>query len=101
MQIAAERLTEGDILPSVRHLADEVGINMHTVNKAYGLLREEGFLVIDRRKGAIIQVSPGQEEAIRQLRENLQMAIARCRCKAVSREAVHELVDEIYDSYEN
>ena len=32
--IATSRLQEGDTLPSVRQLADEVGINMHTVNKA-------------------------------------------------------------------
>ena len=33
--IATSRLNEGDSLPSVRQLAEEIGINMHTVNKAY------------------------------------------------------------------
>ena len=50
--IASSVLREGDPLPSVRQLADEIGINMHTVNKAYGLLRQEGFVNIDRRRGA-------------------------------------------------
>ena len=35
MGIATSRLQEGDPLPSVRQLADTIGINMHTVNKAY------------------------------------------------------------------
>ena len=48
--IATSRLQEGDPLPSVRQLADTIGINMHTVNKAYSLLRQEGFVSIDRRK---------------------------------------------------
>ena len=52
MGIATSRLQEGDPLPSVRQLADTIGINMHTVNKAYSLLRQEGFVSIDRRKGA-------------------------------------------------
>ena len=39
--IATSRLQEGDPLPSVRQLADTIGINMHTVNKAYSLLRQE------------------------------------------------------------
>ena len=39
---------EGDPLPSVRQLAEDVGINMHTVNKAYSVLRQEGFVTIDR-----------------------------------------------------
>ena len=54
--IATSRLQEGDQLPSVRQMADTIGINMHTVNKAYSLLRQEGFVSIDRRRGAIIAV---------------------------------------------
>ena len=56
MGIATSRLQEGDTLPSVRQLADTVGINMHTVNKAYSLLRQEGFVTIDRRRGAVISM---------------------------------------------
>ena len=33
MGIATSRLQEGDPLPSVRQLADTIGINMHTVNR--------------------------------------------------------------------
>ena len=54
--IATSTIQEGDVLPSVRQLADDIGINMHTVNKAYSVLRQEGFLTIDRRKGAIISL---------------------------------------------
>ena len=43
MEIAQERLRDGDSLPSVRSLAKELGVNMHTVNKAYAILREEGI----------------------------------------------------------
>ena len=38
--IATEVYREGDALPSVRQLAEEIGINMHTVNKAYNVLRQ-------------------------------------------------------------
>ena len=41
--IATSVIQEGDSLPSVRQLAGDIGINMHTVNKAYSLLRQEGF----------------------------------------------------------
>jgi len=43
MSIATERIKEGDSLPSVRQLADTVGINMHTVNKAYSILKQRGI----------------------------------------------------------
>ena len=40
MGIATSMIHEGDTLPSVRQLADNIGINMHTVNKAYNVLRQ-------------------------------------------------------------
>ena len=43
MGIAAARLNDGDPLPSVRQLANDIGINMHTVNKAYTVLRQQGY----------------------------------------------------------
>ncbi len=49
MGIATSRLHEG-YPPSVRQLASIAGINMHTVNKAYALLRQEGFVTIDSRR---------------------------------------------------
>lgn len=50
--IAREELRPGDRLPTVRALASDLGINLHTVNKAYALLRDEGLLVIRGRNGA-------------------------------------------------
>ena len=54
MGIATDMIREGDTLPSVRQMADYIGINMHTVNKAYSVLRQEGFVKLDRRKGAVL-----------------------------------------------
>ena len=50
MGIATSRLQEGESLPSVRQLADMIGINMHTVNKAYSVLRQEGHILFCARK---------------------------------------------------
>lgn len=95
--IATSRLQEGDPLPSVRQLADTIGINMHTVNKAYSLLRQEGFVTIDRRRGAIIAVDENKIKAMEEMKENLIVALAKGCCRNVSREEVHRLIDEIYD----
>ena len=97
--IATSRLQEGDPLPSVRRLADTIGINMHTVNKAYSLLRQEGFVTIDRRRGAIIAVDENKIKAMEEMKENLIVALAKGCCRNVSREEVHGLIDEIYDEY--
>ena len=45
--IAQDRLKQGQSLPSVRQMADDLGVNMHTVNKAYSILKQEGYLTLD------------------------------------------------------
>ena len=52
--VATGELVAGDPLPSVRSLAADLGVNMHTVNKAYAVLRDEGYVVMRRRTGAVI-----------------------------------------------
>ena len=99
MGIATSRLQEGDPLPSVRQLADTIGINMHTVNKAYSLLRQEGFVTIDRRRGAIIAIDVDKMKALEEMKQDLMVALARGYCKNISRAEVHDLIDEIFDEY--
>ncbi len=67
--IATARIREGDELPSVRQLAGDIGINMHTVNKAYAVLKQEGFVKVDRRRGAVIAIDTDRAETIRELRK--------------------------------
>ena len=99
MGIAMNLIQEGDSLPSVRQLANTVGINMHTVNKAYSILRQEGFIQLDRRKGAVIAIDMDKARALLEMKEQLRVLLARGRCKNISEEEVHALVNEIYDEY--
>lgn len=99
MGIATAKLQEGQSLPSVRQLADEIGINMHTVNKAYALLRQEGFLTMDRRNGAVITVDSNKLEALELMKDKLRVVLAHGRCKNITEDDVHELVTEIFREY--
>ena len=99
MGIATDQLKIGETLPSVRQLADTVGINMHTVNKAYSVLRQEGFVTIDRRKGAVISIDENKIRALEETKENLLVVLAKGCCKNITREEVHALIDEIFEEY--
>ena len=98
--IAMSDIQEGDSLPSVRQLADTVGVNMHTVNKAYHVLKREGYISLDKRRGAVIAVDVDKLQQLEVMKEQLRIVLARGRCKNISRQEVHELVDEIFDEYE-
>lgn len=97
--IATSQFQEGDALPSVRQLADTIGINMHTVNKAYSVLKQEGFVKVDRRKGAVVAVDMDKLRAYAELKRDMQVLLAKSSCKRISKEEVHALIDEIYEGY--
>lgn len=101
MAIAAETLHEGDSLPSVRQMAEMVGINMHTVNKAYMLLRQEGFIKLDRRRGAVISIDADKLRVMNQMKRELAVVIARGICSGVARNEAHQLVDDLYNEFFN
>ena len=99
MGIATATIHEGDPLPSVRQLADTIGINMHTVNKAYSILKQEGFIQLDRRRGAVIAIDVDKVQALEEMKRQLRIVLAKGSCKNITREEVHELVDEIFEEY--
>lgn len=81
--IATGELAPGDSLPSVRSLARDLGVNLHTVNKAYGVLRDEGYLIMRGRSGAFVAAAGGvptrhlaAEQDQLMARELLRLALA-------------------------
>lgn len=96
-------LARGDIdygyeLPSVRNLAEDIGVNLHTVNKAYKLLEEDGIIEIDRRRGSkIVDKSlPIKEEKREDIFENLDFLISLSKLKGINKEEMISLVEKIY-----
>lgn len=79
--IAKGELKQGDPLPSVRTLSSECGINAMTVNKAYQLLKQEGFIVSNRRQGTFVHLSSQEATpditTVQALRLNLMELIAQ------------------------
>lgn len=97
--IATEEIREGDPLPSVRQLADNIGINMHTVNKAYTVLKQEGFVKLDRRKGAIVSIDIDKIQAINELAEDMRVVLAKAICKNITPNEIHQIVDSIFTEF--
>ena len=97
--IAAGQLAPAEELPSVRHLAADLGINLHTVNKAYALLCEEGYIVMDRRKGAIIaQTTLQKPDFIANLSRRLTLSAAEAKCSNIGEKEFINLCRDCYKS---
>lgn len=96
LAVAEGRLSAGERLPTIRALAEECGINMMTVSKAYQLLKQEGYISTDRRSGAVVclrqQGGPSRETV-----EGLRLRLSELRLSGLDREAVLALCARLYD----
>ncbi len=97
--IATRVYTEGDALPSVRKMSEEIGINMHTVNKAYSVLKDEGYVKVDRRRGVVVAVDVDHLKDKAEIKEELLITLAKASCKGISRDEIHEMIDDLYTKY--
>ncbi|MBP1890358.1 GntR family transcriptional regulator [Clostridium moniliforme] len=100
--IAKNEIKEGDKLPSVRELASGVEVNLHTVNKAYNLLKEEGFVTVDRRKGVIVNIKRAKDdiEFKEKYKIKLNEIAADGTAKGMNREEIISLLNKVLDCYE-
>lgn len=80
--IGSGRLVPGELLPTVRQLAEDLGINAMTVNKAYTLLKQEGMIVTDRRQGTRVTENPAQSRLPSDYRMRLSLLLAEGAAKS-------------------
>lgn len=97
--IARGKLKEGDSLPPIRQLAEDIGVNMHTINKAYNLLRDLGFITVNKKYGAVISIEGFNEGFMENLKVELSPIIAEAFAKGIDRDTFIKLVEGIYDDF--
>ena len=97
--IARNELKPGDDLPSVRSLAADIGINLHTVNKVYQQLKQEGYIQIHRNRGVLIHpdgIPQADETYLKELQEELRPLISAAICRGMKKEDFSILSAEVY-----
>jgi DNA-binding transcriptional regulator YhcF (GntR family) len=99
--IASGGLSPGDELPSVRRLAVDIGVNMHTVNKAYGLLRREGYIEMNRKSGAAVARRLGGPDFAQTILAALVSVAAEARAGGLGRETFVEMAAQSYELSQN
>ena len=99
MAIAHGDLVQGEKLPTIRQLAEDLGINNMTVNKSYAMLKQEGFISIDRRHGA--QVNPiltPDFEFKEKLEDDLSLIISEAEIRGIKKDEFMKICENIFNS---
>ena len=99
ISIGTGDLKPGEKLPTIRALADETGINMMTVSKAYQLLKQEGYIVTDRRNGAAVAEGKTAEIPETTMRA-LRVSLSELRAAGMNKDEIMALCGKIYEEGE-
>lgn len=97
--IGEGKLQPGEKLPTIRALAEESGINMMTVSKAYQMLKQEGYITTDRRSGATV----ARKETVsvpETTLKTLRISISELRLSGMSKEEIMALCRKVYEEGE-
>ena len=97
MGIGRGELKRGESLPTVRQMAAAIGVNTMTVNKAYKILKDEGYIEIDRRHGAKVNPSINLSfEFKEKLESELELLVAESVLKGISKEEFLNMFNSVF-----
>ena len=90
-------LLPGEPLPTVRQMAEDIGVNNMTVNKAYQILKTEGYIVIDRRHGAkVAENQKSDKEFKTALKDKMELAAAEAKAHGMNFQEYMKFCEEAY-----
>ena len=99
--IAKKELLPGEALPSVRVLSQDLGINMHTINKTYGLHKQDNFIQVHRQKGVEINPDgfpPADEVFLNKFKENLEPLFAESIARGMNHEEILRECSKVFET---
>lgn len=102
--IATGKLKPGESLPSVRQFAADLGINLHTVNKAYNFLKQDGFIVVHRQKGVVVNPGVGPQltaEYVQKLKDDLMPQVAEAFCRGMQLKEFSKICSDMFIELKN
>ncbi|ATW23774.1 GntR family transcriptional regulator [Candidatus Formimonas warabiya] len=97
--IANGKLKDGDMLPPVRMLASELGVNLHTVNKAYKMLKLGGFVKMVRNRGTVISLGGSGRDSkdfMEAATETLRNIVSEAITRSIGREQLIGIINRLY-----
>lgn len=97
--IADGLLTEGSSLPATRVLAADFGINFHTVNKAYDLLRQQGLIRLNRKTGAVVTLTAADSQFRADWTARARTLLAEAVAKGLPTQEVLMTCRSVLDSF--
>lgn len=98
-QILNGEIAEGEVLPSIRGLAKEIGVSVITTTRAYNDLEEEGYIASIQGKGSVVLSKENKllkEKYLIRIEQGLSTAVETAKRIDMTQEQLHELITKLW-----
>ena len=100
--IGRGELKPGEQLPTVRQMAADIGVNTMTVNKSYQILKAEGFIETDRRRGArVSETIPVNQVFKEKLEAELELLTADAVVRGMEEEEFYQMCRNLFVKWQS
>ena len=94
-------LKEGDALPSMRTLAQDLRVSVITTKRAYEILESEGFIQSFTGRGSFVSAADPEmlkEQNLREIEEHLSAASEIAKRSGVSKQELLDILGVFFDT---
>lgn len=90
-------IEKGEKVPSVRNLAEDLGINPNTVAKAYSILENEGVIVSSYKRGYFVSEAEVEDEWKRKELQIFKEQLKKVRELGANKSEIEKIINDIFD----
>lgn len=98
-QILNGQLEEGEVLPSIRSLAKDIGVSVITTTRAYNDLEQEGFIATMQGKGSVVLRKDNgiiREQYLLRIEQGIETAVETAKSIGLAKEELQNILDSFW-----
>ena len=98
-QILNGQLEEGEVLPSIRSLAKDIGVSVITTTRAYNDLEQEGFIATMQGKGSVVLRKDNgiiREQYLLRIEQGIETAVETAKSIGLTKEELQNILDSFW-----
>ena len=99
-QILNGQIKEGEVLPSIRSMAKDLGVSVITTTRAYSDLEQEGFIATMQGKGSVVLSKDNnmlKEQFLMRIEQGIETAVESAKQIGMTKNEIQQILESVWE----
>lgn len=99
-QILNGQIKEGEVLPSIRSMAKDLGVSVITTTRAYSDLEQEGFIATMQGKGSVVLSKDNnmlREQFLMRIEQGIETAVESAKQIGMTKNEIQQILESVWE----